>query len=100
MRSTEVVTAFCQYVWNAHEPEAVDRFVTDDIVVEAGGHQIAGKDNVRSWVKQFLDHADDLHIDTIETLQNEDGTPVTSRWVLTDTNNGFSARSPMASRSR
>lgn len=33
-------------VWNAHDANAVDRFTADDIVVEAGGHKIAGKDNV------------------------------------------------------
>jgi len=27
MRSTEIVTAFWEDVWNAHEPNAVDRFV-------------------------------------------------------------------------
>src|SRR4029079_12811527 len=87
MRSTEIVTAFWDEVWNAHEPDAVDRFVADDVVIEAGGQEIAGKDNIRKWVKEFLYHVNDLHVDTIETFQNDDGTRVTSRWVLTGTNN-------------
>src|SRR4029077_4082987 len=94
MRSTEIVTAFWDEVWNAHEPDAVDRFVADDVVIEAGGQEIAGKDNIRNWVKEFLDHVNDLHVDTIETFQNDDGTRVTSRWVLTGTNNGILGTEP------
>ena len=94
MRSTEIVTAFWDEVWNAHEPDAVDRFVADDVVIEAGGQEIAGKDNIRNWVKEFLDHVNELHVDTIETFQNDDGTRVTSRWVLTGTNNGILGTEP------
>ena len=62
--------------------------MADDVVIEAGGQQITGKDDVKNWVKEFHDHVKDLHVDTIETFQNDDGTRVTSRWVLTGTNNG------------
>ena len=74
MRSAEIVIAFWDDVWNAHQPDAVDRFVTDDVVIEAGGQEISGKDNVKNWVKEFLDHVNDLHVDAIETFQNDDGT--------------------------
>ena len=94
MRSTEIVNAFWDDVWNAHQPDAVDRFVSDDVVIEAGGQEISGKDNIKSWVKQFLDRVNDLHVDTIETFQTEDGTRVTSRWVLTGTNNGILGTEP------
>ena len=30
------VTAFWEEVWNAHEADDVDRFVADDVVIEAG----------------------------------------------------------------
>ena len=30
MTSSELVEAFWQQVWNAHDPEAVDRFVVPD----------------------------------------------------------------------
>src|SRR6185503_3207313 len=76
MRSTMIVNAFWDEVWNAHEPDAVDKFVADDVVIEAGGQEITGKENTKNWVKQFLDHVDDLHVDTIETFQDEDGTRV------------------------
>jgi hypothetical protein len=38
--------------------------------------------------------SNDLHVDTIETFENEDGTRVTSRWVLTGTNNGILGTEP------
>ena len=88
MRPTEIVTAFWDDVWNAHQPDAVDGLVADDIVIEAGGQEISGKDNIKDWIQTFLDRVNDLHVDTIETFQNDDGTRVTSRWVLTGTNNG------------
>jgi hypothetical protein len=45
MRSTETVTAFWEDVWNAHDPDAVDRFVDDDIVVEIGGREVSGEND-------------------------------------------------------
>lgn len=68
--------------------------MADDIVIEAGGQEISGKDNVRNWEQEFLDHVNDLHVDTVETFQNEDGTRVTSRWVVTGTNNGILGTEP------
>jgi steroid delta-isomerase-like uncharacterized protein len=94
MRSTMIVDAFWDEVWNAHDPDAVDKFVSDDVVIEAGGQEIAGKENTKNWVKQFLDHVDDLRVDIIETFQDEDGTRVTSRWVLTGANNGILGTEP------
>lgn len=96
MRSSKIVDAFWDEVWNAHEPDAIDKFVADDVVIKAGGQEIAGKENTKNWVKQFLDHVDDLHVDTVETFQDEDGSRVTSRWVLTGTNNGILGTEPNA----
>jgi hypothetical protein len=45
-------------------------------------------------VKEFLDHVNDLPVDTIESFQNEDATRVTSRWVLTGTNNDILGTEP------
>ncbi|AFM17016.1 SnoaL-like polyketide cyclase [Mycolicibacterium chubuense NBB4] len=89
MSSTKLVAAFWDDVWNAHAADAVGQFVADDIVAEAGGQEIAGISNVRDWVQQFLDHVNELHVDVLETFQNEDGTRVTSRLLLTGTNNGI-----------
>jgi steroid delta-isomerase-like uncharacterized protein len=94
MRSTKIVQDLWDDVWNAHEPDRLDRFVTDDVVVVVGGQEISGKDNFKNSFRQLLDTVDDLHLDAIETFQNEDGTRVTSRWVLTGTNNGFLGTEP------
>lgn len=94
MRSTEIVLAFWDEVWNAHDPDAVDRFVVDDVVLVSGGQEISGKENFKNWIREFLGNVNDLHLDAIETFQNEDGTRVTSRWVLTGTNNGFLGTEP------
>lgn len=94
MRSTEIVNAFWDDVWNAHDPDALDRLVADDVVIEAGGHEIVGKVDIKDWVKQFLDHVNDLHVDTIEAFGTDDGSRVTSRWVLTGTNNGILGTEP------
>lgn len=94
MRSTEIVRAFWDAVWNAHEADALGRFAADDIVIEAGGQKISGIDDVEHWVQQFLDHVNDLHINPLESFQNEDGTRVTSRWLLTGTNNGILGTEP------
>ncbi|MGB8504634.1 MAG: nuclear transport factor 2 family protein [Mycobacterium sp.] len=94
MKSREIVEDLWDEVWNAHDPDALDRFVTDDVVVVAGGQEISGKDKFKASIKELLDKVNDLHLDAIETFQNEDGTRVTSRWVLTGTNNGVLGTEP------
>jgi len=95
MKSLEIVTTYWNDVWNAHDPEALDRFVVDDVVlVASGGQEISGKENFKNWIREFLEKVNDLHVKDIETFQNEDGTRVTSRWVLTGTNNGILSTQP------
>jgi steroid delta-isomerase-like uncharacterized protein len=89
MKGTETVQRYWEEVWNAHDPEAVDRFVVDDVVVETGGKKISGRDALKDWIRECLDEVNDLNVDTMETFQSEDGTRVTSRWVMTGTNNGL-----------
>ena len=52
MRLTETVLAFWDEVWNAHDPDAVDRFVVDDVVLVSGGQEISGKENFKDWISQ------------------------------------------------
>ena len=40
MNSVEIVHAFWNEVWNAHDPSAVDNFVVDDFVIVSGGETI------------------------------------------------------------
>lgn len=94
VQSTEIVTAFWDEVWNAHDPEAVDRFVVDDFVIISGGEKTTGRDNFKQWIAAFVGKVNDLHLQPLETFQNEDGSRVTSRWLLTGTNNGILGTEP------
>ena len=49
---------------------------------------MSGKDDVKHWVKEFLDHVNDLHVDAIETFQTRRHR-VASRW-----NNGIRDTGP------
>ena len=94
MKSTERVLRFFDEVWNAHDLDAVDKFVRDDVVLATGRQESFGKENLKNWIKGFFDKVDDLEVDAGETFQNQDGTRVTSRWVLMGTNNGLFGTRP------
>jgi steroid delta-isomerase-like uncharacterized protein len=94
VKSTERILRFFDEVWNAHDLDAVDKFVTDDVVLATGQRESFGKENVKNWIKGFLDTVNDLEVDAGETFQNQDGTRVTSRWVLMGTNNGLLSTPP------
>jgi steroid delta-isomerase-like uncharacterized protein len=94
MKSIEKVLKYWDEVWNAHDPDAVDRFVADDVVIVSGGNEISGREDLKNWVRLILDKVNDLHVDAIETFQNDDGSRVTSRWVLTGANNGILGTEP------
>ena len=94
MKSIEKVLKYWDEVWNAHDPDAVDRFVADDVVIVSGGNEISGREDLKNWVRLILDKVNDLHVDAIETFQNDDGSRVTSRWVLTGLNNGILGTEP------
>ena len=92
--SVDIVHAFWDEVWNAHDPEAVDRFVVDDFVIVTGGESVTGRENFKRWITGFLAKIDDMHLEVVESFQNADGSRVASRWVLTGRNNGFAGTAP------
>jgi steroid delta-isomerase-like uncharacterized protein len=92
--SVDIVHAFWDEVWNAHDPAAVDRFVVDDFVIVTGGETVTGRENFKRWIAGLLAKIDDLHLEVVETFQNADGSRVASRWVLTGKNNGFAGTAP------
>ncbi|OBA97749.1 SnoaL-like polyketide cyclase [Mycobacteriaceae bacterium 1482268.1] len=93
-KSVNIVHAFWDEVWNAHDPAAADRFVTDDFVIVSGGEPIRGRENFKTWIAGFLAQVTDLHLEVIESFQNADGSRVTSRWLLTGKNNGMFGTEP------
>jgi hypothetical protein len=73
--SVDIVHAFWDQVWNAHDPAAVDRFF-------------------KRWIAGFLAKVNDLHLEVTESFQNADGSRAASRWLLTGKNNGFAGTEP------
>jgi steroid delta-isomerase-like uncharacterized protein len=86
--SVATVHAFWEAVWNAHDPSAVDEFVVEDFVIVTGGQTIEGRENFKAWIAGLLSVIDELRLTVSESFQNEDGSRVASRWVLTGKNNG------------
>ncbi|WP_445170097.1 ester cyclase [Mycolicibacterium sp. Dal123E01] len=83
------VHAFWEAVWNAHDPSAADEFVVEDFVIVTGGETIVGRENFKAWIAGLLSVIDALHLTVSESFQNQDGSRVASRWVLTGKNNGI-----------
>jgi steroid delta-isomerase-like uncharacterized protein len=94
LNSVDIVNAFWDQVWNAHDPAAVDRFVLDDFVIVTAGETITGRENFKKWIEGFLTEINNLHLEVIESFQNADGSRVASRWLLTGQNNGFAGTAP------
>nr|WP_090278787.1 nuclear transport factor 2 family protein [Mycolicibacterium komanii]CRL74440.1 SnoaL-like domain protein [Mycolicibacterium komanii] len=93
-RSTDIVHAFWDEVWNAHDPAAADRFVVDDFVIVTGGETVRGREEFKNWIAGFLGKVDDLHLEVVESFENADGSRVASRWLLTGRNNGYLGSAP------
>ena len=92
--SVAIVHAFWDAVWNAHDPSAADEFVVEDFVIVTGGETIVGQENFKAWIAGLLSVIDGLHLAVTESFQNEDGSRVASRWVLTGKNNGMFGTTP------
>ena len=92
--SVEIVNAFWEDVWNAHDPFAVDRYIVDDFVIVTGGEEVTGRANFKAWIAGFLATITDLHLEVTESFQNADGSRVASRWLLTGKNNGILGTAP------
>ncbi len=94
MNSVQIVEDFWEAVWKARDPDAVNRFVTDDFVITTGGVDVTSKERFIEWVRQFLEKITDFDFEVIETFQNEDGSRVASRWRVTGKNNGILGTTP------
>jgi hypothetical protein len=58
--SVDIVHAFWDEVWNAHDPAAADRFVADDFVIVTGGETVTGRENFkRRHCTRSAAHRDD-----------------------------------------
>ena len=52
--SVDIVHAFWDDAWNAHDSSAVDSFVVDDFVIVTGGVTVSGRENFKKWIDGFL----------------------------------------------
>jgi hypothetical protein len=87
--SVRIVEQFWAAVWKARDPEAIDRFVVDDFVLITGGVDVVSRAAFKEWAAQIMGKITDLEFEAVETVQNEDGSRVASRWRITGKNNGM-----------
>jgi hypothetical protein len=93
--AVNLVHRFWAEVWQQpHNIDAIDDLVTEDFVLTSGGSEIRGREEFKEWVRAFHNVITDLHLEPVETFQTADGSRVTSRWILTGTNNGFAGSEP------
>jgi steroid delta-isomerase-like uncharacterized protein len=95
--SVAIVENFWREVWQAGNPDAVDRLVAEDFAITSGGVVINSRETFKTWVAAFLSSIDDFEFRVVETFQNETGDRVVSRWIVTGKNNGFMGTEPCQS---
>jgi hypothetical protein len=95
--SVEIAENFWREVWQAGNPDAVDRLVAEDFAITSGGVEISSRETFKKWVAAFLASIDDFDFRVVETFQNEAGDRVVSRWTVTGRNNGFMGTEPCRS---
>lgn len=93
--SVEIVEHFWAQVWKRpQDPHAIDRLVHADFVLSSGGNDIVGRDNFKTWVMGFQSQVEEFEFHSVETFQNQDGSRVASRWLVTGRNRGIMGTEP------
>lgn len=92
--SVEIVETFWREVWQARDPDAVDRLVAEDVVITSGDTEIRSRTAFKAWIAAFLSKIDDFEFRVVETFQNPVGDRVASRWRVIGKNNGFFDTAP------
>ena len=95
--SVAIVENFWREVWQARNPEAVDRLVAEDFAITSGGVEISSREEFKKWIAAFLSSINDFQFQVVETFQNQSGDRVASRWRVTGKNNGFMGAEPCQS---
>ncbi|MFB7286954.1 ester cyclase [Actinacidiphila glaucinigra] len=88
------MSSLWQEVWNAHDPERIGDFVTEDFVLTDPGGSVEGREVFTAWVAAFLGQVQDLRLEVVGSFQNEDGSRVASRWVAHGRSNGLLGTEP------
>ncbi|QYD73668.1 ester cyclase [Paraburkholderia edwinii] len=87
--SVRIVENFWRQVWQAGNPDAVDKLVAEDFEITTGGVTIGSRDAFKSWVAAFLASIDDFEFHIVEMFSSASGDRVVTRWRVTGKNNGF-----------
>ena len=87
--SVDLVETFWEEVWAACNPDAIERFVTEDFIFTSAGLDVTGPEEFTAWVAGFQATIAELKWETIETFSNADGSRVASRFRVTGRNNGM-----------
>jgi hypothetical protein len=87
--SAAIVEGFLRDVWQRQNPEAVDKYVTEDFVITTGGKDIRAREAFKKWLTDFQSKISDMNFEVLETIQNADGSRVVTRMRLTGKNNGM-----------
>ncbi len=94
MNSVKIVEAFWAAVWQGKDFDAIDRFCVEDFIITSGGIEVVSRSRFKAWVKQFNLLITDLRFEVVETFQNDDGSRVASRWIVSGYNNGMFGLTP------
>ncbi len=89
LSAVTIVESFWRDVWQACNPEAVDRYVSEDFIITSGGVDIVTRAAFKQWVAAFQSKISGLEFDIIESFQNADGNRVASRFRIRGRNNGM-----------
>ncbi|CAG9185662.1 ester cyclase [Cupriavidus pampae] len=92
-----IVENFWKEVWQSRNPDAIDALVAEDFGITSGGVLIESRPLFKQWVARFLASINDFRFEVVESFQDESGSRVVSRWVVTGRNNGFMGSHPCQS---
>ncbi|WP_339786081.1 nuclear transport factor 2 family protein [uncultured Imperialibacter sp.] len=82
--------SFLERVWGpSHDLDAIDELMTEDYTITTGGISITGRNEFKEWVRNFQQKLTDAITESQETIRNESGDRVISRWICTGKNNGI-----------
>ena len=92
--SATIAEGFLRDVGQQKNPEAVDKYVTEDFVITTGGREIHSREAFKKWVADFQSKISDMKLEVLETIQNAEGSRVVTRMRLTGKNNGMFGLKP------
>lgn len=86
----QLVVEFFARVWGGnHDVDAIDEMIREDYIITSGGVEIKGRENFKTWVRNFHRVLQDAVTISEEAFANATGDRVVSRWVCTGKNNGM-----------